>query len=303
MENNSTQFLFININAEIFLDPLLTDSDKVMIALMQTYRWQIMYESDPEKRNILLNSLRVSKFSRARGKHRDHVRRQLKEMQKNPEVSKYLKLFFLKDKLNTEDRIVIHFNDVLPDQLKIITPKPNGDKTNENKLSWQDEELIKSYIKNSSSKIFSGESPYNLLEVSGAKDSRELVKGLIYVEARSRRKPIKNPMGYLTSCFGANGLFKYDATPIKYIPKDHIAKINDGYEYEITKDNFKYFQESLENKYGKKFNFYFIENGNDKVYLKRLTKAGRDVNPRNWLKRYDVDFQIVNRLLEVSNEN
>lgn len=287
----------IVINGNLFTDPDLSDQDKVMIALAHVFRTDIMYESDPVRKKSISDSIRVSKFAAARNKNRDHVRRQIGKMQDNENVRAYVSIYCHKVNLNTEDLLIFHFKDQLPEQINI---KHQNQKQVLNKIKnglsidWQQETLIKSYLKDST--LFHGESPLTLLELTNV-DSKELVKGLVYCEAMNRRIKIKNPAGYLLSCFDAKGKFKYDDKPLRYLPNDSITHINDRYEFEISNNDLILIDDILNKKYDNKVKIIHRKNNvNQKVYVKRIIKAGRDLNPRNWFKKYDIEFKIVHDL-------
>ncbi|MEM3373344.1 MAG: hypothetical protein QXF76_03975 [Candidatus Anstonellales archaeon] len=288
------------INANIFLDPELTDEQKIILALAHTYRVQIMYEPDEEKKKALADSIRASKFAAARGVSRDHIRRAIRKMQNNEAVKKYASIYFVKTGLNQEDIIVFHFKDNLPNSIQVrdLKTKQLIDEQSK-KYSWEEIELLKAYLKDST--LFIDYNPYELLEITNV-SVNELVKGLAYTESMFRRalkrgEKLRNPIGYLCSCFSDNGKFKYNDRHLAYLPKDYNVKIDTPVEYEITQESFIYLDEQLNHKYNNQVKIlYRKENG--KVYIKRIMKAGRFWNPKNWLKKFDIDYKIINNIIE-----
>ncbi|AFN75765.1 hypothetical protein MROS_2535 [Melioribacter roseus P3M-2] len=119
---DSASYLPILINSNVFLDPELTDEEKIIIALAQTFRMKMMGASQGEQKRIA-ESLTASKFAAHRNVHRDHLRRTLRKMQSNPAVQKYVTIYFLKKGLNQEDQVIFHFKDTLPDSIGIKNPE------------------------------------------------------------------------------------------------------------------------------------------------------------------------------------
>ncbi len=91
---DSLPFFSINIDGNLFLNPNLTDTEKTLIAISQTIRYQIMQEKNEERKKMLLDNLRVSVYARALNKHRDHVRRLLNKLQRSKAAQQYLTIHF-----------------------------------------------------------------------------------------------------------------------------------------------------------------------------------------------------------------
>jgi len=289
----------ILINSQIFKDPELSDEEKIIIALAQTYRVEIMYASKDKKKQII-ESITASKFAAARGVSRDHLRRTLKKMQSNEAVKKYVTIYFVKRLPNTEDLIVFHFKDELPNEISLDNKTTKEIiQTQVEKYSWEEIELLKAYLKDSTT--FYNFNPYELLEITGV-DVNELVKGLIYTEMMQRRalkkgNKIKNVIGYLLSCFDQKGKFKYNDKHLSYLPKDYDATIDSPVEYEISANSLIEFDEALNNLFNNQVRIFYRKE-NSKVYIKRIMKAGRFLNPKTWLKKFDIDYQIVSNSIE-----
>lgn len=284
----------VTLSKEIFFDPNLSDADVRLICMAQSIRSTVQYERDEAARKNILENVRTSIFSAPRNKHRDTVRREFNKLQKNEAAQKYLKIYFVKDKLNTEHKIVLHFQDDVPRYLQV-------DKKNDlnNKINFEDEILLRAYLKDTS--FFSGETPETLMLLCNVK-AAELVKGLIYINQMKRKldstgDTIKNPKGYLISLFDEKGLFKYNLTPKRYLANDVQIKSDSTYEYELTAENFGILRRMVSGKRSK-FHFDFRETGKF-VYLKSMTMAGKPNNPSRWLKRFDIPFQIVDCYEEI----
>ncbi|AFN75764.1 hypothetical protein MROS_2534 [Melioribacter roseus P3M-2] len=160
--------------------------------------------------------------------------------------------------------------------------------------------MIKSYLKDS--EVFQDYSVYEILEVAGV-SVNELTKGLIYTELMNRRAKqkgngLKNPIGYLLSCFDEKGRFKYNDVHLKKLPNDAPVKTYDSnVEYIISDKNLISLKEYFEAKYPQKTKIFYRKDG-QKIFIKKITKAGRPLYPKVWLKKFDIPFEIVTSILD-----
>ncbi|MCK6613040.1 MAG: hypothetical protein L6Q47_02290 [Ignavibacteriaceae bacterium] len=113
-----------------------------------------------------------------------------------------------------------------------------------------------------------------LLSLTRAADSNELLKGVLYVNAKMRRGLVENYIPYLKSCFNERGIFKYDL--INNLASIHqtqyIPRAVDPFVYVTSKEH-----EQQLNDLRKKLNcivHYFIEKQYIVIYS--ITEAGKE---------------------------
>ena len=286
-------FQAVTLNANILLDPNLTDAESRIIAIAYCLRSEIQHANSPDHAEDLLKKITVSRFSEPRGKTRDHVRKQINKMLTNEHVKKYLKMFVLKNGNNSEWLIRLNFNDNLPDSMNLSNVSEGTDSLAKELqlLDCQNTVLIQHYINNIkklSPEFF--DTPIGLIKLIGT-TGKELINGLFYLLQRMKVKKIDNPKGYLKSCFDQTGKFKYQVQPIKYFPQDQKVTTQDFFEFQINKKTFHAF-ESKFLKDNKKHTFLYREDETT-IFLSHVRRAGRELNIKSFLKRNDVPFQIV----------
>ncbi len=291
---NFIPFFPLQINGNLFNDPCLTDLEKTIIALAQLMRMQVASAKSESEQQKFLQRFTSSYFSAATGKHRDHIRRKINEMQKNEEVQKYCTIFVLpKTELNQEHIFRFTFKDQFPDQLNVTREKTFKEElelgTN---LKWHAEALIQSYLR--SIKELSGETARSLIQLVRCEPD-ELVKGLVYLKNKLRTGIIKNAKAYLISSFDLSGNFKYNIKTVEYLPADSDIKVNSEFEFEVDKEEFQILEKALKQNTDNNFRFFYRENGT-KLFLNKITEAGRPRNIKNYLRREDIEFKIVSKV-------
>jgi len=278
------------INGNIFLDPLLTDSQKTIISLAQLIRLQLHYAKSESEQNLIIKKFSASYFARATNKNRDHIRRKINQMQKCKAVQKYISIFILpKIEFNTEQIFRITFHDNLPDQLNMKRVK---EVEAGKEIEWHQESLIQNYL-NGFGKLLSGETAQSLIQLLHC-DPTELVKGLVYLKEQLRHKKIENPKGYLISSFDFNGNFKYKINTVEFKPLNSETKITDDFLFEVDMENFLIYEKSIDNR-DNKFRFFYTRNGKS-ILINKITEAGRPRNIQNHLKRAGIEFKIVSKI-------
>lgn len=297
MSTNFIPYFPLQINGNLFNDPTLSDIEKTIIALAQLMRLQVAYAKSETEQKLILQRFTASYFAAATGKHRDHIRRKINEMQRNGNVQKYCTIFILpKVELTAENVFRFTFKDNLPAQIDMKTAKAYEQETDfENKLEWHNETLIHSYLRDI--KQLSGETARSLIQLVRCEPG-ELVKGLIYLKNKLRAGNIKNAKAYLIASFDLSGNFKYNIKTSEYLPADSDVKVNSDFEFEVDKKELQTLEKSLKqntrNVEGHT-QFFYRENG-PKVYLSKITEGSRPRNIKNYLRRADIDFKIVSKV-------
>lgn len=287
---NFISYFPLQLNGNIFTDPQLADLEKSIIALAQLMRMQVASAKTETEQKLILQRFTASYFAAATGKHRDHIRRKINEMQKSEVVKKYVSIFILpKVELNQEHVFRFTFNDPL-NQIDMKRHANYEAETDlENKLEWHTETLIQNYLRDI--KELGGETARSLINLIRCEPG-ELVKGLIYLKSKLRNGNIKNAKGYLINSFDLSGNFKYNIKPTEYLPTDSDIKVNSDFEFEVDKKEIQLLEKSLKQNSDNNIQFFYRENGT-KAYITKITQAGRPRNIRNQLKRFDIDFKIV----------
>jgi hypothetical protein len=291
METTFIPFVPLNTNANIVLDPTLSDADVRMILIAHCLRSEIQQAKTPGEIEKLTNEITASKFAAPRNKTRDHIRKYLNKMVKNPEVAKYLTFHLQRVQNNVEHKIILHFKDNMPDSISINSgserPRPQ-----EKKLQFHEEVIIANYLNQIKAVVPDFQfTPDGILEFCDTTPG-ELYKALPYLLTQVKTNNIRNAKGYLLKGF-KDGFFIYNVVPKKYYPRDTHTKIEDNFEYEINLKIFNAFKERFLRKTENK-NYRFYSRDNCSVtFLKNIRRAGKDLNVAKFLKRNDIPFEIV----------
>lgn len=275
----------------LLTDPLISANYKVLILLLDYYRSGYYKQGSERFKNISKDDL-----VNHTGYSKNHLNKLLRfiAFSYEPEAlhirENYIKLKFIKnsiyDKKGNEkkgtcfsDLIEVEFLDnklTLYDNTDFELPK--GFSYNE----------IKKYL--DSSKYFKGLKPGNLLNLTGANNQENLLQGLFYVDTIKRE--IKNPAGYLKTCFDANGKFKYlnEAPALNKAPKESKLKISENLVYKITFNDFQ----TLKNF---KFDDYKIcsLHYSDFVLITSMTYQTKPANPKNLLTKLGLKYEAFKR--------
>jgi hypothetical protein len=300
METTFIPFIPVTTNSNIILDSSLTDADVRMILIAYCLRSEIQQAKSPSEMQSLTENITVSKFSEPRGKQRDHVRKQINRMIKNPEVAKYLSMHVSRIENNKEHKITLWFKDHLPDSLHIHNSDSQPPKTS--LLQFHEEVIIQDYLKKIKSYApdFSEFTPQSILTFCDTTPD-QLFPALAYLETqlRTNREKIRNVKGFLIAGF-KDGKFVYNVVARKYMPRDIKTKITDNYEYEVNKKVFEDFEK-----------WYCEQNPNCKiyyrvncttVYINKITHGGKPYNIATFLKRQDLPFEIVKDFVKQGGE-
>lgn len=289
--NPFTPFFPLNINGNIFSDPTLTDIQKIIIAVAQTHRLKIAYAKSEKEQQELFSEISSSLFSRATGKHRDHIRRIINQMQNDKNVQKYLSIFIVPRNpvhLNAEQLFKFTFKDQLPDQFSVThktTPQLLA-----NKIEFHLEELINFYLRDlRSMKVLMGETAASLLELIGCKPD-ELIKGLRYLKQKIKSSDIKSPKAYLITSF-QDGYFKYVVKNYETIPTSSDSKTTRDFLFKIPLQQMELL-ELTHKQQESKFRFFYMKENNFAL-IQEIKYAGRNRNVQNFLMREDIKFEIV----------
>lgn len=297
-------YLPIPINREILTDENLTDTQVRLIALCEVFRLEIEATKNLSERNEKIKNFTVSHFSRCINKTTDHTRRILSQMSKDNNVRKHIIIRFEnRRRYNLEDRIILEY----PARLNQLTVKSNINTIDNfalESLKYEDELIIKTYLKNSV--CFKDYKPITLVKILDV-EPKELIKGLIYVDLMNNRKfnqtgkGIENPVGYLIKCFDENLKMKYEIKPKNYISNKTRLTAQSNVEFEMDKLNFDRFNNMIMSESDYKAKLIYREA--DKLfYLKGISKVGKAWNPIVWLKKYGIEFKIVESLQGGSDE-
>ena len=287
-QSSFVPFFPLNINGNIFADPLLTDLQKVIIAIAQMHRLKISYAKTEAEQKELLTEINSSMFSRATGKHRDHIRRIINAMQRDENVKKYLSIYIVPRSnvhLNEEQIFRFTFHDQLPDQFS-VKHKSKAEMFS-GKIPFHYEELINHYLHDM--KFFQGETAHSLIELIGCEPA-ELVKGLLYLKQQTKRKEIKSPKGYLLSSF-ENGFFKYKINNYNLAPANSESKTTKDFLFKIPLAQMKAV-ELAHKQQQSNFRFYYLTE-NDFALIQKITCGGKVRNVQNYLTREKIPFQVV----------
>lgn len=283
----------LQINGNLFNDPLLTNLQCRIISLAQFMRLQLMYAKTLDEQEKIKKRFTSSFFANAIGRHRDHIRRTINEMQKSEAVQKYCSIFILpKVELNQEQVFRFTFNDQLPDQLNMRRQAEVDSEDDEKVLDYPTETLVESYLRGI--KELSGETARSLIKLVKC-SSTDLVKGLIYLKTQLRRKEIKNPKGYLIASFDLNGNFRYNIKPIEYLPADSDIKCTSEFEFEVDLKELQDLEKGLSYDRENKLKFFYRVAGN-KAFINKCTEAGKPRNIKNQLLRAEIQFKIVSKV-------
>jgi hypothetical protein len=278
--NQKSDNSFIRLPANLLLDPELQPMEKIIIGVLQLFRWQ--NKSD----------VTTSDISTAIGRERDHIRRVLNKMKSDPIVKLYVKINFEKIGLNREQLILVEFNDAVINQLSISNSNSN-EKIIQDQINPLDLESISRYLK--FSKYFASAKPLELIQSIGVSVD-ELFKGLIYVDSR-KEKSVKKPIAYLRSCF-VNGEFRYSNFKLQQVPITQQVTTNKNYLYKVRRADAIKLKEYL----GGEYLIYPININNELIYINRITCGNKERNIRKLLQEYSVPF-TVHKIAEANNEN
>lgn len=286
---------FVLVPAEIIYSDTLSAFHKhlITILLYLTFRQRTDIDS-----NLLALIANVN---------RDHLRRQLKEIQKifaegRGVPQNFVSIYFLRTGFNTPQQIIFHKN-FENKSLAINPPGKTGAPSAEEILTLE-RFLI-------GSKLFKETAPALLFALSGGASIDETVKGILYVDAS---KSVKDPLAYFRSCF-KNKKFKYEKiynmlpeverahyvftgkeisgyiTPVK------IKGINEAFVFRISEADFQ----KLKEKKTPDYNFKFIP-ATDSFIIWSALKGGKETNTQKALERFEIPYTIHVRAPETIQE-
>ncbi|MCC6550622.1 MAG: hypothetical protein IT279_11190 [Ignavibacteriaceae bacterium] len=195
-------------------------------------------------------------------KNPEHILREIKKLQRNELVREFYDIEVIRRGSNFRSEVLI--------TKKVINKLFLTDRTEETTQDLFMQTAAYVIQKNKWVKY----SVQKLLALTKAADSNELLKGVLYVNAKQRRGLVDNFIPYLKSCFDERGRFKYDLinnlTSIHQ--KQYIPRAVDPFAYIVSKEYEKQLKELLKRRNCQVH--YFIDSVYAVIYS--ITEAGKE---------------------------
>lgn len=275
-------YKFVQFPALLLRTSELSPLQKILIANLEL----VLFEMNAGEYGDTISTETIATHM---NRHPDHILRELKKLAVIPLVQSFYEITF--NRAHQNARSEVNITKLTKQTISLREP---AEKEIDGFITHA-ERIIKSNY------VFKNFSIRRLKSLTGVVDSNELMKGVVYaahyINRKAQKEPVKNPIGYLRSCFTKAGRFKYDLiNALKDNDTRYIPKAADPMIYCIER---KYRDDLSHIETINNYRVHFFEESGY-IAIMAITQAGRERIVWKILDKFNIPIVYVKMLNQIS---